>query len=436
MKRVLYNKLIAWKNSESRKPLLLQGARQVGKTYLVSQFAENEYKNFIYLNFEQKSGLNALFEDDLSPDKIIENISLYLGKKIEEENTLLFFDEIQVSAKALTSLKYFYEQKPTLHIIAAGSLLGVSFGKTTSFPVGKVNFLNLYPMSFLEFLNAIGEELLVDKILNINGIESFPQSIHNKLISQIKLYLFIGGMPEAVQDYIIRKDVFSVRKIQLDILDSYQRDFSKYTDKNQAVKISELWRSIPFQLARENKKFKYSEVRKGGRSSKYEQTIEWLQKAGLINVAYNVSIPNLPLSAFSDMSKFKIYLNDNGLLGAMLDVSSSLIVDPKNSLFEQFNGVFIENFVAAELTTYNDEKLFYWTSKSDAEVDFLIQRNNRVYPVEVKSGMSRNLKSLQSYISKYNPNLSYRISPRNFLQSDKFINMPLYLISFLNKKDN
>ena len=431
MKRALYKQLIDWKNSTKRKPLLLQGARQVGKTFLVSEFGKNEYKNFVYLNFEQNPNLTSLFDGDLNPKNIINNISLYLGVKINSEDTLLFFDEIQESPKALTSLKYFNEQSPEFHVIAAGSLLGVSVNKASSFPVGKVNFLTLHPLSFIEFIEASDGSLLSSMLKEMKEVTALSELVHEKLLRLLKMYLFVGGMPEVVQDYITNNDIVTVRKIQNDILESYQRDFSKYTDKKQSIKISELWSSIPFQLARENKKFKYADVKKGGRSNKYEQTIEWLQKAGLVNIAYNVSVPNLPLSAFSDISKFKLYLFDNGLLGAMLNISSSIIIDVKNTLFEQFNGAFVENFVASELVAYNDEKLFYWTSNSDAEVDFLIQRNNKVFPIEVKSGMSRNTKSLTSYTTKYTPELTYRVSPRNFHQSDKFINIPLYLVSYL-----
>jgi len=430
MKRLLYTRLLDWKNSKNRKPLLLQGARQVGKTYLINEFSKNEYANFIYLNFEQNPDLGNLFENILSPYKILENLSLYLSKKIDSVDTILFFDEIQISPKALTSLKYFYEQAPEFHIIAAGSLLGVSVGKGSSFPVGKVNFLNLYPLNFIEYLHAFGENLLADKIETITTIEPLPEAIHNKLISHLKQYLFLGGMPEVVQDYINNHDIESARKIQNDILESYKRDFSKYTDRNQAVKTSEVWNSIPYQIAKENKKFKYADVRKRARASTYEQTIEWLNNAGLINVVYNISVPKLPLAGYADNSKFKIYLLDSGLLGAMLKISSKIILEP-TALFSEYNGAFIENFVASEFTALHFDKLFYWTSKSDAEVDFIIQKENMIYPVEVKSGLNRNIKSLKSYADKYKPKLTYRLSPRNYIQSDNFINLPLYAVCFL-----
>ncbi|MBC8415316.1 MAG: ATP-binding protein [Candidatus Cloacimonetes bacterium] len=432
MKRSLYIKLLSWKNDVKRKPLLLQGARQVGKTYVINEFGHNEYSNFIYLNFEQNPELSTLFENELKPEKIITNISLYLGRKITSTDTLIFFDEIQAIPNVLTSLKYFHEEAPEYHIVAAGSLLGVSLGKENSFPVGKVNFMMLYPMSFVEYLNAFGEDLLAENLLNKINPESFPEIIHNKLLLHLKFYLYLGGMPEVLQDYLDNRDINSARKIQTEILEAYKRDFSKYTAKTQAIKNSELWNSIPYQLAKENKKFKYSDVRKKGRTSTYEQTIEWLKNAGLINVVYNIRKPGLPLAGYADYTKFKIYLHDSGLLGAMLNLSSDIIIKPTD-LFSEYNGAFMENFVALELVSEGFKNLFYWTSKSDAEVDFILQIGNNIYPLEVKSGLSKNIKSLRSYADKYNPELIFRCSPRNFLQHDNFINIPLYAC-FLIKK--
>lgn len=432
MKRTLYKELIKWKNSKQRKPLLLQGARQVGKTYLVNEFVKNEYENFVYLNFEQDPTLETLFAGTLKAESIIENISLYVGKKISSENTLIFFDEIQNVPQAITSLKYFYEQLPEYHIIAAGSLLGVTVGQHRSFPVGKVNFLTLYPMSFFEYLEAFAEELLSEKIKSLNKIKPFAETIHEKLLQYFKKYLFLGGMPEVVQTYIDTKDISLSRKIQNEILEAYKRDFSKYTDKKNAIKISELWHSVPYQLAKENKKFKYKDVRKNARASTYEQTIEWLRKAGLINIAYNISVPKLPLSGYADLSKLKIYFLDVGLLGAMLNLSSEIILKPTD-LFKEYNGAFIENFIASELVVGGEKDLFYWTSKSDAEVDFIIQQKNKIFPLEVKSGTGRNIKSLRSYEEKYKPDLIIRTSPRNFMQDKKFINIPLYAINCLSK---
>ena len=431
MKRELYKELLHWKNDSNRKPLLLQGARQTGKTYLVNKFGKNEYKNFIYLNFEQEPNLRSLFDGSLKADTIIENISLYINRKIEPKNTLIFFDEVQIVPEAITSLKYFYEQLPEFHIIAAGSLLGVSVSTHKSFPVGKVNFLTLYPMNFYEYLLAFDNELLAEKLKSKTDTEVLPELIHTDLIENLKKFLFLGGMPEVLKTYLETKDIKLVRKIQIEILEAYQRDFSKYTNKREAIRISEVWRSIPYQLSRENKKFKFKDIKKGGRASTYEQTMEWLSKAGLINISYNLSVPKLPLQGYADLSKFKIYLLDTGLLGAMLNLSSSIIAKP-NDIFAEYNGAFIENFIASELLAVGQKELFYWTSKSDAEIDFIIQYENKIYPVEVKSGMNRNIKSLRSYAGKYNPELIIRISPRNFVKDKEFINIPLYAVCSLS----
>lgn len=432
MKRSTYQNLVDWKNKENRKPLILQGARQVGKTYLINEFGSKEYSNFINLNFEQDLNLRSLFSSGYNPETIITNISLYVGKKIVSKDTLIFFDEIQIAPEVLTSLKYFQEQSPEYHIIAAGSLLGVSIGKKISFPVGKVNFLTLFPMSFGEYLEAIGEDLLANHLMQISKPEPLQEAIHNKLLRLFKFFLFIGGMPEVVQDYINNKNIESVRSIQNDILEAYKRDFSKYTERNQAIRISEIWNSIPRQLARENKKFKYSEIRKGGRSTMFEQTIEWLRKAGLVNIVYNVPTPKIPITAYADYSKFKVYLHDVGLLAAELNITSDLIITPED-IFNEFNGAFIENYVAQELLNLGINQLFYWTSKNDAEVDFILESTNKIFPVEVKSGMSRNIRSLRSYAEKYNPDKIFRLSPRNLIQSENFINIPLYAINLLKR---
>jgi uncharacterized protein len=422
MKRALYENLIEWKSSQRRKPLLLQGARQVGKTWLINEFGKNEYKHYIYLNFEQTPNLKTLFTNDLSPQKIIENIGLFLGKKVNHEHTLICFDEIQNCQEALTSLKYFQEQTPEFHLIAAGSLLGVSLGKTSSFPVGKVNFLTLYPLSFAEYLEAIDEQLLVGKA---TVLETLPELLHEKMLELLKMYFFLGGMPEVVVDYIQNRDIKAARKIQNDILKAYQRDFSKYSDPSQALKVSEIWQSIPFQLAKENKKFLYNDVKNTARASTYQQSIEWLKNAGLIHVVYQIRAAKLPISGYADYTKFKVYILDTGLLGAMLNLSSDIILKP-NELFLEYNGAFVENYTCLELLKTIEQDLFYWSSEREAEVDFVFQWNNDIYPLEVKSGMNRNTKSLRVYAEKYQPKLLFRTSPRNFVNQEEFINIPLY----------
>jgi uncharacterized protein len=432
MKRHAYKELLKWKQSLDRKPLIIQGARQVGKTYLIREFGNKEYRNLHYFNFEQDRELSSLFDSSLDPERIITSLSLYIGKKIEPENSLLFFDEIQAEPTVLTSLKYFQEGVSQYDIIAAGSLLGVSVGKETSFPVGKVSFLSLYPMTFSEYLMEAGEDLFLEEIDSLKDIRPFPEAIHNKMMNHLKLYLFLGGMPEVINNYLETRDIANVRKIQTDILKAYERDFSKYSDKSQAIKNSEFWNSIPNQLAKENKKFKYKDIKKNARSNMYDQTIEWLRKAGLINIASNLETPKIPLSAYADFSKFKVYMHDVGLLAAKLNITSDQIVSP-DELFKGFNGAFIENFTAQELIAGGFEQLYYWTSRSDAEVDFILNIGNKVYPLEVKSGTSRNTKSLQSYASKYNPENIIRISPRNLIQSGNFINIPLYASKLIGR---
>ena len=422
MKRTLYKNLLDWKADTRRKPLLLQGARQVGKTWIINEFGKNEYQHYIYLNFEQTPNLKTLFKADLNPQKILENIGLYLGKKITTDNTLICFDEIQICPEALTSLKYFQEQAPSVHLIAAGSLLGVSLGKTSSFPVGKVNFLTLYPLSFAEYLDAIGESLLAEKLL---VLETLPEILHDKLVELLKMYFFIGGMPEVLSDYIQNRDIKAVRTIQIDILNAYKRDFSKYSDPAQAIKIAEVWQSIPFQLAKENKKFTYNSVKNNARSNAYQQTIEWLKNAGLIHVVPQIRAAKIPISGYADYSKFKIYVLDTGLLGALLNLSSDIILNP-NELFLEYNGAFVENYTCLELLNTLRQDLFYWSSEREAEVDFVFQLDNNIYPLEVKSGLSRNTKSLRSYADKYNAPLLLRASPRNFIHTNEFVNLPWY----------
>lgn len=422
MKRTLYHNLLEWKESQRRKPLLLQGARQVGKTWLINEFGKKEYKKYVYLNFEQMPNLKTLFTNELSPQKIIENVGLLLGKKINHEHTLICFDEIQNCQEALTSLKYFQEKAPEYHIIAAGSLLGVSLGKTSSFPVGKVNFLTLYPLSFAEYLEAIGENLWVEKQA---FLETLPDILHEKMVERLKMYFFLGGMPEVVADYIQNQDIKAARQIQNDILKAYQRDFSKYSDPTQTLKITEIWQSIPFQLAKENKKFNYNDVKNKARAATYEQSIEWLKNAGLIHVIHQIRAAKLPISGYADYGKFKIYLLDTGLLGAMLHLSSEIILKP-NELFLEYNGAFVENYTCLELLKTIEQELFYWSSEREAEVDFVFQWENDIYPLEVKSGTNRNTKSLRIYAEKFQPKLLMRTSPRNFIQSIEFINIPLY----------
>jgi len=425
MLRDLISDLRIWQKDARRKPLLVQGARQVGKTYLIESFGEQDFKHYVKLNFELTPRLHHLFEQDLDPSRIIRDLQILLGVPIIPGDTLLFFDEIQACPSALTSLKYFYEHTPQYHVIAAGSLLGVHLGKATPFPVGKVSFLNMYPLSFAEYLSAIGHTMLVDHIMNNKEIHQLPKVIHEEALRHLNDYLYIGGMPEVVAHYAEHKDMSKVREIQLEILQAYQNDFSKYSPPGQAIKTTEVWRSIPYQLAKENKKFKYSEVRKKGRAAMYDQTLQWLSSAGLIYKTYLIRTPKLPLAGYADYDKFKTYLLDTGLLGAMLALTPDILLDP-GRLYAEYHGAFIESFVASELFQSGHQELFYWTSPGQAEVDFIVHTQDQIIPVEVKSGLSRDTKSLRSYAYKHNPSRICRLSPRNFEQHNDFINIPLY----------
>lgn len=432
MQRLLINDLISWKKNKKRKPLLLQGARQVGKTFLLKKFGHDEYDNLFYVNFEETQDIKQIFENRLDPDHIIEQLTAFTAKKIDVKNSLLFFDEIQLCPKAITSLKYFYEKRPHIHIAAAGSLLGVSLGKESSFPVGKVNFKTLYPLNFHEFLMALDESALLDILTGLKEIKPISDILHKRLLSLYQKYLFIGGMPEVVEYYMENRDFAGVREIQNEILEAYQRDFSKYATVQESIKIIELWRTVPGILSKENKKFTFSAIKKGSRLAKYRVAIEWLQGAGLIHLAYNCKKAALPLIGYSENNKFKIYLADTGLLGAMLNIHSKVLIKV-DQIFSEYNGAFVENFTANELVSSGLKSLHYWTSKSDAEVDFLLDFENIILPLEVKSGLNRNIKSLRSYADKYSPKYIFRISPRNFTHDGDFINIPVYAVCFFFK---
>lgn len=429
MQRLLINDLISWKKNKKRKPLLLQGARQVGKTFLLKKFGHDEYDNLFYVNFEETHDIKQIFENRLDPDHIIEQLTAFTAKKIDLKNSLLFFDEIQLCPKAITSLKYFHEKRPHIHIAAASSLLGVSLGKESSFPVGKVNFKTLYPLNFQEFLMALGESALLDILTGLKEIKPISDIIHKRLLSLYQKYLFIGGMPEVVEYYRENRDYAGVREIQNEILEAYQRDFSKYATVQESIKIIELWRTVPGILSKENKKFTFSAIKKGSRLAEYRAAIEWLQGAGLIHLAYNCKKAALPLSGYSENNKFKIYLADTGLLGAMLNIHSKVLIE-NDKIFSEYNGAFVENYTANELVSSGMKSLYYWTSKSDAEVDFLLDFENIILPLEVKSGLNRNIKSLRSYADKYSPKFIFRTSPRNFTNDGDFVNIPVYGICF------
>ena len=424
--------LVDWKNSFDRKPLILKGARQVGKTYILKEFGENNYENVAYFNFDHDDGLKELFSNTKNPIRIIEQLSIANGKKISPKTTLIIFDEIQECPNALNSLKYFCEEANEYHVACAGSLLGIRLSKT-SFPVGKVEFLNLYPMSFSEFLIADCSENLVEYMKGISKIEKIPTIFESQLIEKLKIYYIVGGMPEVVYSWINEKDIEKVNKIQENILLSYEEDFSKHIDAAEANKVSLIRNGIPSQLARENKKFVYQAVKDGARAREYESALNWLKDANLICKCYSVNKCAFPLKAYTDLSSFKIYMNDVGLLRKMANLDSSIILDG-NKLFEEFKGAFTENYVANTLNYLFDSAPYYYTFDRN-EIDFVLQIKNEIIPIEVKSDKSTNNSSLTKYNMKNINNYSYRFSLNNLTKDEKIINIPLYLIEYIGKID-
>lgn len=426
MKRNITTQLVNWQQSDRRKPLILQGARQTGKTHAITEFSTSHYKSLAYINFEEMSGSDMLFAQGIEPKILLEKLENYLDMKILPEETLLFLDEIQACPEALNSLKYFNEKANEYHIIAAGSLLGVKLNNTKGFPVGKVNFLHMYPMTFFEFLDAIGKSRLREMLDKIEKIEPISEPFHSQLLELLKKYLYLGGMPEVIASYRDNNDLNETREIQHEILRSYELDFSKHVaSSNDTLKISSVWHSLPTQLGKENKKFIYTALRKSARGREYEIAIQWLVDADLICKINQISTPFLPLKAYSNSDIFKTYALDVGILGALCEVKPQVILE-KFKLFEMFHGALIENFVAQELTAAYQQQLYYW-SEGKAKVDFVMDYEGIIYPFEAKSGLSKFKRSLISYDNKYNPDFITRGSPRNLKIDGKFVNYPLYL---------
>lgn len=431
MKRDISKKLLKWKESDRRKPLILRGARQVGKTWSLHSFGGEHYQNTAYLNFEEMPLASQLFKNDLNPHRIILEIGLMLDVDILPHDTLIIFDEIQACPEALNSLKYFHENANDHHLVSAGSLLGIKLNKLKSFPVGKVNFLDLFPMSFCEFLDAIGKHKLRHYIDHVNfeieNLAIIPEPIHQQLVDLLKKYTFIGGMPEVVKHFCSNNDFRSVRAIQKEILDAYLLDFSKHVVTHEVMKITTIWNQIHSQLAKKNKKFIFSAIKKSARGREYERAIMWLEDAGLVYKSTNVTTAKVPIDAYSHANVFKVFLLDVGLLGAMSNLPVSILVEDKR-LFTEFKGAFIENLIATFLAPMNNKKLFYWTSKNQAEVDFIIPYELDIYPLEVKAGISKKKKSLLVYDSKFNPPLLVRTTLRNLRKDGNIVNIPLYLM--------
>ena len=431
MYRYKIEELKKWKNSDTRKPLIIRGARQVGKTWLMKEFGEKNYEKCAYINFDDNSRMEQLFSGDFDIERIIQGLKIESGVNIEAENTLIIFDEIQECPKAVTSLKYFYENANQYHIITAGSLLGVAMHQGTSFPVGKVDFLDLYPLNFKEFLKALGEDALID-LINKNDINLITV-FSDKLKIYLKQYMYIGGMPEVVETYIKNKDFNEVRKKQEVLLQAYEQDFSKHAPNNVVPRIRQLWNNIPTQLAKENKKFIYGLVKEGARAREYELALSWLIDCGLIYQANRVNDCKIPLSAYQDFNAFKLYLLDVGLLCAMAKLDAKTIIEG-NDIFVEFKGALTEQYVLTELKTNVDSPVFYWSSeKGTSEVDYIIQIGRNNIPIEVKSSENLQSKSLKSFVQKYNTKINVRTSMSNFKKEEWLINIPLYLIGNIEK---
>lgn len=430
MKRDLYKSLVSWKNAPNRKPLILQGARQVGKTWLMKEFGKNEFEHVVYLNFEGSERLKSLFVQDFDIKRILSIIEIEVNHKIQRDKTLLIFDEIQEAEKGLTALKYFCEESPEHYIVAAGSLLGVSLQKNTSFPVGKVDFLRMYPISFLEFLENVGQSLLKEHLEAQNWpvIEVF----HDKLVALLRLYYFIGGMPEAVNSYIQQGDLREVRAIQEKILLGYENDFAKYAPIEIVPKIRLVWHTLISQLAKENRKFMYGQIKKGARAKDFETAIQWLTDAGMVLKASLVEKPTLPLNAYADMDVFKLLLLDIGLLNALAKIDPKILLE-KNNILTEFKGALTEQFVAQQLKI--NHELYYWTAtNATAEIDFLIQAQNGIIPIEVKAEENLKSKSLKVFVEKYMPVTAIRTSMSPFRVQDWMTNVPLYGVSTVGER--
>jgi len=436
MERVLMPRLVEWAQKSDRKPLIIMGARQVGKTWLMREFGRNNFKDVFYLNFENTPGMVELFSGEIQPQRIIDYLSALHGKRIIANETLMIFDEVQEVPRALTSLKYFAEEAPEYAICCAGSLLGIALHKNTSFPVGKVEFLTLEPLSFEEYLMANDEQLLLNQIHSHN-IEPIPVLFSEKLIDYLKQYFIVGGMPAAVMKWIESRDFYTVESVQSAILLSYEQDFSKHAPSHLVPKIRHIWNSIPGQLARENKKFIYGLAKDGARAREYEDALMWLKDSGLIRQLFRTTQATFPLKAYIDLKSFKIFHLDIGLLRVMSGLSPEIIIE-KEAVFKEFKGAITEQYVLQQLSGMAEIKdCYYWTTDATAEIDFLFSYKNLIIPVEVKAGENLHAKSLRVYIEKYKPDISIRTSLRNLQYSEGLINIPLFvffeLISIISK---
>ena len=431
MYRIAIEKLKKWKQSKHRKPLIIEGARQVGKTWLMKEFGRQEYQDTIYINFDSNSRMAELFAADLDVERLIMGLELHIGHKIDSDKSLLIFDEVQEVPRALASLNYFYENAPQYHIICAGSLLGIALHQGTSFPVGKVDFLKLYPLSFKEFLMAIDKERFAELLdsQDFQMITSFKQMY----IEALKQYYFVGGMPEAVQSFAEDRDFNEVHEIQKRILAAYEQDFSKHAPNEIVPRLRMLWNSIPSQLAKENKKFIYGLIREGARAKDYETAIMWLCDCGLVHKVSRVNTVGLPLRAYEDLKAFKLFVVDVGLLGCMAGLRPRTLLDG-NDLFVEFKGALTEQYVCQQLKTIEDLDIYYYTNdRGSCEVDFIVDTGEGIVPVEVKAEVNLRAKSLKTYREKFSPEVSIRTSMADYKKEEGLVNLPLYGIEEIDK---
>ncbi|MCL2155400.1 MAG: ATP-binding protein [Leptospirales bacterium] len=431
MKRFALETLNKWKKMRRHKPMIIRGARQVGKTWLMKEFGRTNYKDIAYIWFEKNPRMQELFSGDMDISRILTGLEIEIGKKINPKDTLIIFDEIQECPNALTSLKYFNENASEYDIIAAGSLLGVTLHPGTSFPVGKVEFMNLYPLCFSEFLLAIGEEQLYDLLRKRDW--ELIKVFKDKLIHYLKMYFYVGGMPEVVSEFSLERDFKLARQIQERILDSYQQDFSKHIPLNQLQKVLQLWASIPMQLSKENKKFIYKEVQKGATASNFEISLGWLESCGLIHKISRVSKAALPLKGYENTGAFKLFLADIGLLSAMSSLDAKIILEG-DALFTEFKGALTEQYVCQEMKLFNNAEIAYWANDgATAEIDFVLQLGSLIMPVEVKAATNLKAKSLSVYREKFHPKTEIRTSLADYKKTDNLIDIPLYALSELEE---
>lgn len=433
MKRFIMDDLVKWKDSKYRKPLILKGVRQVGKTWILKEFGRLYYDNVAYFNFDENMEYREFFTTTKDTKRILQNLMLISGEKIEPNSTLIIFDEIQDCPEVINALKYFYENVPEYHIVCAGSLLGIALAKPSSFPVGKIDFLNMVPMNFSEFLIANGDENLKNYLDSIEEIEKIPEAFYNPLYEKLKMYYITGGMPEPIYMWSKERDMELMIRSLNNIIEAYERDFAKHPNTKEFPKISMIWKSLPSQLSRENKKFIYKVVKEGARAREYEDALQWLVNANLVSKVYRISAPRIPLSAYDDLSAFKIYMADVGILNRLFLLSPKAFGEGSR-LFTEFKGALTENFILQSLIPQFEVSPRYW-SDNIYEVDFVIQHENDIFPIEVKAEKNTKSKSLLKFKEKYSENVKLRVrfSFDNLILDGDLLNIPLFMVDYTKK---